>query len=58
MSSSDCQPQEKYVFKGTYGIHSVSERTAPAQEFSREEIDAFVRQVLGLNQEKKLLPSE
>jgi hypothetical protein len=57
MSSSDCQPQERYMFKGTYGTHTVSERTTPVEEFSREEIDAFVRQILGLNQEKKLLPS-
>jgi len=42
--------ETKYVFKARYGSEPTS---PPATEATREEIDSFVREVLGLDERKK-----
>jgi len=40
----------KYVFKARYGTEPMSQ---PIREATREEIDSFVREVLGLDKERR-----
>jgi len=41
----------KYEFKARYGANPMSQ---PISEATREEIDGFVRQVLGLDKERRV----
>ena len=51
MSVVETYAQEmKYVFKARYGTEPMSQ---PVREATREEIDSFVREVLGLGAERR-----
>jgi len=51
MSAVESYAQEaKYVFKARYGSEPSSQ---PIREATREEIDSFVREVLGLGEKKR-----
>jgi hypothetical protein len=45
------EPQAKYEFKGKFG--AAPSAPSPVEEASHEEIDAFVKNILGLTKEKK-----
>lgn len=51
MSVVEMHAQEmKYVFKARYGTEPTNQ---PVKEATREEIDSFVREVLGLDKERR-----
>lgn len=50
-SSENDQPEPKYEFKGRFG--AASSASPSFDEASHEEIDAFVKDILGLAKDKK-----
>lgn len=47
----DDRPQTRFVFKGRFG--AAVPMTPPAAEASHEEVDAFVKSILGLAKDAK-----
>ena len=52
MNAETDAPQAKYVFKARYGMTIPARPTTPDEEPSREDIDVFVRNILGLKKDE------
>lgn len=50
-SSENNQPEARFQFRGKFGVSPPV--SPPIEEASHEEIDAFVKSILGLSKEKE-----